>query len=284
MGRSQSRPALSQETTLDSRRVPIVTPIHILLVEVTHTREQATLIQEDTRNKTNQIQEPEGIQTNLQVDTQQLEDILTKTQPGEIIQISTQLVEATQQQVVIPTNIQAEPTPEDILTSTLLGEVIQTRVQEETILISIQVPEATQLPEATLLPGVTQLPGATQQQVATPTNIQAGEGTLTSIQQEVATQSEVEIQDRVGVILLRIQGVTPVEQLAVTPTGTQIIRSSVHVTAEEAMDMVVMGWQDHPSLVLCRAWDTSPSPQVLPKKPCWQQASVLWREWLLDMD
>lgn len=246
-------------------------------MEVTLIQEQATLIQEDIPDKTLQvIQEPvvtptsilvepilEVIQTRtlqvaiqLQVDTQLVGDTLTKTQGEGITQISIHLLEATQQQVAILTNIQAElaPTKEDIRTIT-------------------PVQEATQLQEAT------RPEEATQQPVDILTK-----GPLISTQQLVVTQSEGEIQDRAGASLLSIQGVTLVERLVVTPTGTQIIRSSVPGMVEEVMDMAVMGWEALLSLVLCKIWDTSPSLQVLPKKPWWQQALVLWPGWPLDMD
>lgn len=267
VGHSQNHPALN----------PTETPIHIPPVEVTLIQEQATLIQEDIPDKTLQvIQEPvvtptsilvepilEVIQTRtlqvaiqLQVDTQLVGDTLTKTQGEGITQISIHLLEATQQQVAILTNIQAElaPTKEDIRTIT-------------------PVQEATQLQEAT------RPEEATQQPVDILTK-----GPLISTQQLVVTQSEGEIQDRAGASLLSIQGVTLVERLVVTPTGTQIIRSSVPGMVEEVMDMVVMGWEALLSLVLCKIWDTSPSLQVLPKKPWWQQALVLWPGWPLDMD
>lgn len=136
-----------------------------------------------------------------------------------------------------------------------LEVIIQaTKTQQEVIQIRIQLQEATQQQEA---------------------NIQAELATLqediltSSIQLQEATQSEEEIQDRVMVSLLHIQvvvmevvgmeavvmeavvmeAVTKVEQSAVTPTGTQIIRSSVPATVEEDMveDMVVedtvVGWE-----------------------------------------
>lgn len=272
--------------------VPIGTPIHIPLVEVIlelvtliqedipdKIQELVTLIQEDIPDKTQEViqelvvtltsilVEPilEGTRIRIQqVDTQPQEDILIKTQREGTTQIRIQLLEAT------PTNIQAGlvPTKEDIPTSTQLEEVIP---------ISIQVLGATQLEVAILT-----------------------KGPRTSTQQQVVTQSEVGTQDKVGVMvrLVGTQGVTRmvavvvtlvatlVAVLVVTQTGTQIIRSSVLALVEEATDMVVMvvGWEALLSLVLCRVWDTSPSLQVLPKKPLWQLASALWLEWPLDTD
>lgn len=242
-------------------------------------QELVTLIQAEIPDKTQEViqelvvtltsilVEPilEGTRIRIQqVDTQPQEDILIKTQREGTTQIRIQLLEAT------PTNIQAGlvPTKEDIPTSTQLEEVIP---------ISIQVLGATQLEVAILT-----------------------KGPRTSTQQQVVTQSEVGTQDKVGVMvrLVGTQGVTPmvaevvtlvatlVVVLVVTQTGTQIIRSSVLALVEEATDMVVMvvGWEALLSLVLCRVWDTSPSLQVLPKKPLWQLASALWLEWPLDMD
>ncbi len=57
------------------------------------------------------------------------------------------------------------------------------------------------------------------------------------------------------------------ELLVVILTGTLIIKFLVlALVVVEAMDMVVMEWEVLLSLVLCKAWDTSPSLQVLPKK------------------
>ncbi|CAB1447813.1 unnamed protein product [Pleuronectes platessa] len=226
--------ALSQEAIRGSLRVLIETPIHIPPGEVTLILEQATQIQEEFPDKTQEvIQELEVILTRILVESI-LEAIRTRT----LLEVIQQQV-ATQQQVVILTRIQQEiiQVQEDIQQEV----VILTRIQEEIIQISIQGLEDTQVEVAT------------QEQVAT--------------QQEVATQSEVVIQDKVGVRLPEIQGVTLVVILLVPPTGTPIIRSSVPASVGEAMGKVVMGREGLHSPILYRIWDTSPSQQVLPKKP-----------------
>lgn len=258
-GVNQNHPALS----------PIETPIHIPAVAVTLIRERAILIQEDIPDKTQQVTQGSVVTPISILGGPILEVIQTKTLQedtqlqGAILTSSIQLLEATQLEVAIPINTQAEleaiPTrtqpQEAILTSIQLLEVdIPTNIQAELE----DIPTRTLLQEAILI--------STQLQVAI-----LIKGPLTSTQQQVVTQSEVEIQGRVGVSLVGILGVTPAvtlaEGMAVTLTGTQIIRSSVLAMAEGALDTVVMVWQGLLSLVLCRVWVTSPSQQVLPKKP-----------------
>lgn len=229
---------------------PIGTTIHILLAEATPIQERAIPTQEDIQDKihpvirlvavlTSILVEPilEVIQIRtLQVDT-------PRTQGEGIIQISIHLL------VAIQTNTQAELvlTKEVILTSTLL--------QVAGILISTQLLVAIQI-----------------------------KGTPISTLQQVATQSEPEVREQGGVSLVGTLEVTPVViledtlgdtlvvRLVVTPTGIQIIKSSVPDSAEGA---ICPGWQGPLSRILYRPWDTSPNLQVLPKKPWWQPAWVL---------
>lgn len=248
-----------------SQRLLVVKRIHILLEEVTRTLEIRIPIQVGIRGKTHQvileqgatqihilevilqedilINQEEGItqtKTHQQEATHQQEDILIN-QEGGIIQINTHLLEATQQQADTPIN-QGEGT----LTSTQLEGIILINTQGlQDILQQVAILTNTQ-----------------QEEVISPI----------STPEEAATQSE-QIQGKAGVLEVQvviqvvIQEVTVVELLVVTPTGTQIIKSSAQGLEEEVMDMVAMEREDLLSLVLCRAWEFSPSRQVLPKKP-----------------
>ncbi|KAF3849156.1 hypothetical protein F7725_015653 [Dissostichus mawsoni] len=210
---------LSQQITLGSPRIQIETATHILLAEVI--QERATLIQEEFPGKI-----PRIIQESVVTQTSSLVEPILVVIQTRTLQVDIQL---------------------EVIIQALGG--IPTKTQQEVIQIRIQLQEATQQQEA---------------------NIQAELATLqediltSSIQLQEATQSEEEIQDRVMVSLLHIQvvvmeavgmeavgmeAVTQVEQSAVTPTGTQIIRSSVPATVEEdtVEDMVVedtvVGWE-----------------------------------------
>ncbi|CAG5867406.1 unnamed protein product [Menidia menidia] len=182
--------------------------------KVTLTQEEATPIQEDIHNKIQRgTQELEATQTKILVVIQQVAIQQVVIQQVAIQQVVIQQQVDTLPEEVILINTQVEgitqiKTPP--LEAIQLEEVIQTKILEGITLTNIQGQ------------------GDTQLQVDILTNIQVGTP-------EVATQSEGEIQDRVGVCLGEIQGATPVEQEAVTPTGTQTIRSSVPGLEEEAM-------------------------------------------------
>ncbi|KAK1883508.1 D-alanine--D-alanine ligase [Dissostichus eleginoides] len=213
--KTQSKPRLSQQITLGSPKIQIETATHILLAEVI--QERATLIQEEFPGKI-----PRIIQESVVTQTSSLVEPILVVIQTRTLQVDIQL---------------------EVIIQALGG--IPTKTQQEVIQIRIQLQEATQQQEANI-----QAELATLQEDILTSSIQLQEATLTSsIQLQEATQSEEEIQDRVMVSLLHIQAVTQVEQSAVTPTGTQIIRSSVPATVEEdtVEDMVVedtvMGWE-----------------------------------------
>lgn len=233
---------------------PIATAIRILLVEVTPIQERASPTQEDIQDKIQLVIQSVAVLTSilvepilggtqirtLQVDTLLEGATLIRIQGEGIIQISIQLL------VAIQTNTQAElvRTKVDTLTSTLLQVDTQ---PEEGILIS------------TLLLGAIQI-----------------KGILISTLQQVATQLEPEIQEQGGVSLAPTPEATLVVTLAVrlvvTPTGTQIIKSSALDLAE---GVICLGWEGLLSHILSRPWDTNLNLQVLPKKPWWLPAWVL---------
>lgn len=268
VGHHQNHPVLS----------PIGTATLILQVEVTPTQERASPTQEDIQDKTQQVTQSVAVLTSipvepillvtqirtLQVDSLPEGAILIRTQQEGIIQISIQLVEA------IQTNSQAElvPTKEDILTSTLLQ--VDTPAREVTLL-QVDTParevtlrqvdtQAREVILSTLLLGAIQI-----------------RGSLISTLQQVATQSEPEIQEQGGVSLaetpevtqVAILGDTLVVRLVVTPTGTQIIKSSAPDLVEGA---TCPGWGALLSHSQYSPWDTSLNLQALPKKPWWRPA------------
>ncbi|PWA26528.1 hypothetical protein CCH79_00000849 [Gambusia affinis] len=196
---NQNHQTLSPETILDSR-APIVTPIHILLEGITHTLEVRILIQVGMPGKIHQvIQEQGATQISIQ------EGILLEVTLQEDTLIN-------QEEAIIQIKTQQEAT----LQADILQEDTLINQEEEIIQINIQLVEAIQL-------------------VDTPTK--AEEGILTSTLPEGIIPTSTPEQVATQVVMVEVTVVATVEeQLAVTLTGTQIIKSSAPGSVVEVMD------------------------------------------------
>lgn len=246
---------------------PIGTAIHILLAEATPIQERAIPTQEGIQDKIHPVIQLVAVLTSiLAIPTQ--EDIQGKIHPIiRLVAVLTSTLEAIQirtLQVDTP-RIQGEGI---IQISINLLVAIQTSTQAELVLTKEVILTSTQLLVAVI---------RTSTQLLVAIQIK---GPPISTLEQVATQSEPETQEQGGVSLVGTLEVTLVViledtrgvRLVVTPTGIQIIKSSVPDLAEGA---ICLGWGGLLSHNQYRPWDTSLNLQALPKRPWWQPAWVL---------